>query len=225
MTFHSGLDMSAYPGLDTLAWIKSETGISFVGFYLGPAPSHPDDDWMQHRDDLMQQGWGLAPIYVGQELAGPGSHAVTAQQGDEDGRTAAVLMERAGFPRHSTCYLDLEDGAPLEEPRASYVKYWAGSLFGGGYMPGVYCSHAIADAVASMFAAESVESPRIWAFKVPTTATHPIGDLSLPAPDPSGCGFANATAWQRDQNAEIHTPHGTVLVDVSTSTLADPSAP
>lgn len=222
---HSAVDMSAFPGLDTMAVIKEMTGATITGFYLGPAPSHPDDEWMAHLTDLQAQKWGFMPIYVGQELAGPGSHTVTSQQGDDDGRDAAALMAKAGFPPHSTCYLDLEDGAPFDGPRMDYVRYWAGSLFGGGFMPGIYCSHAIADGVAALFAAESVEAPRIWAFKVSTTASHPIGNLPLPTPDPSGSGFANATVWQRDQNAELHTPHGTVLVDVSVSTLADPSAP
>ena len=222
---YTGFDCAPFPGLDTLSWIKKASGASWTGFYLGPAPSHPAADWMPHRADLVAADFGLMPIYVGQELAGPGRHLVSAEQGNVDGAAAAALMAEAGFPEHSYCYLDLEDGPPFLEPRVSYVRYWAGGLFRGGYSPGVYCSHAIAEEVLGIFEAESVQAPRIWAFKVPTTAYHAVGSLPFPADEPAGSGVSQAFAWQREQNAEITTPHGRVAIDVSTSLTADPSAP
>lgn len=221
---YAGFDASAFPGLDTMAWLKGATEAAWTGFYLGPAPSHPETDWMGERAALVAQGWGFAPVYVGQQLAGPGSHIVTAEQGNEDGEDAGRLMHAAGFPERSTVYLDLEDGPPLDEPRLSYVRYWAGGVFSMGYMPGIYCSHGIAEAVLSIFAGESVEAPRIWAFRVATTAIHPI---ALPFADiaPALSGVPQASMLQHDQNAAIHTPHGTVIVDASSSLMADPSAP
>ena len=221
---YAGLDASAFPGLDTMTWLKEATKSAWTGFYLGPAPSHPETDWMGERQDLIAQGWGLAPVYVGQQLAGLGSHVVTAEQGNLDGAQAGALMADAGFPEHSYCYLDLEDGPPFAEPRASYVKYWAGALFRAGYSPGVYCSHLVAEAGLGLFESESVQAPRIWAFKVETTARHPA-ELPFPPLEPAGSGVSQATLWQHDQDATITTPHGTVLVDISSSLVADPSAP
>ena len=222
---HAGLDLSAFPGLDTMAWLKGETGAGWTGFYLGPAPSHPETDWMGERAALIEQGWGLAPIFVGQQLGGPGSHFVSAEQGNLDGDHAATLMAAAGFPEHSCCFLDLEDGPPFVEPRVSYVRYWAGALAQGGYSPGIYCSHLIAEAVLGLFESESVQAPRIWTYKVATTARHPVGPLPLPTPEPAGSGVSQASMWQHDQESLITTPHGTVMVDVSSSLMADPSAP
>lgn len=221
---YTGLDASAFPGLDTMAWLKEATKAVWTGFYLGPAPSHPETDWMDQRDELIEQGWGFAPVFVGQQISGPGSHVVTPEQGNLDGAHAAALMADAGFPERSYCFLDLEDGPPFDEPRASYVKYWAGALFSGGYMPGIYCSHLVAEAVLGMFETQSVEAPRVWAFKVTTTARHPA-ELPLPPLVPDGSGVSQAAMWQHDQDATIDTPHGTVVVDTSSSILADPSAP
>lgn len=219
MSFFAGFDTDMCPGLDTLAWLKKATGATWVGFYLGPAPSHPAADWMPHRADLVAMEYGLAPIFVGQQIQGPGSHDINAAQGDFDGATAARLMSSAGFPEGSRCFLDLEDGPPLAGQRVSYVKAWAAGISEGGYAPGFYCSHAIAEELARI-----VPDALLWAFKVPTTARHPIGEIGFPTPDPREAS-PSAVMWQREQNATIETPHGAVTVDVSSAAMPDPSAP
>ena len=62
---HAGFDISGFPGTSKMATIKSTTNFEWCGFYLGPAPSHKNKGWMAHRADLVGQGWGLAPLYVG----------------------------------------------------------------------------------------------------------------------------------------------------------------
>ncbi len=55
----AGFDSLAYPGDDVMAWLKANTNLSFVGFYLAPAPSRPTSKWMGRRALLASQGWDL----------------------------------------------------------------------------------------------------------------------------------------------------------------------
>lgn len=235
---YAGFDTDQFPGLATMAWLKRNTNLAFCGFYLGPAPSHADAGWMAARAALAADGWGFAPIYVGPQLAGPGARlaadpALAAAQGAFDGREAAALMAAAGFPPHSRLFLDLEDGAPFAEPRRSYVIAWAlaaqrpypdapGVI---GWHAGVYCSHAIAEAVRRALIGAGVESPQLWAFRVAATAAHPVAAPYAAAwtPDPADPA---AIAVQHDQNALIAAGGPRPLrVDLSTALYRDPSQP
>src|SRR5580698_7005276 len=92
----AGFDRSDYPGAAVMAWLLANTNLKWCGFYLAPAPSHPDESWMK-APDADFTGWGLAPIYLGQETTGPGAHKVNAAQGAIDGADACKLMMTAGF--------------------------------------------------------------------------------------------------------------------------------
>ena len=50
------------------AWKRDGT-YEWVGYYL-PAPCHKDDSWSGRRQHLIDNGWGLAVIYVGQQTWG-----------------------------------------------------------------------------------------------------------------------------------------------------------
>jgi hypothetical protein len=141
----AGFDSLSYPGDAAMAWLKAQTNLSFVGFYLAPAPSRPTSKWMGCRATLAAQGWGFAPVYVGQQEPGaPGQHVLTAAQGDTDGRDAAHLMTVAGFPSGSTVYLDCETGGPASGAASSYFAAWVDALASlGEYRPRVYCSHTM----------------------------------------------------------------------------------
>lgn len=66
---HLGFDTNVYPGDDAMnAWKRSGT-YDWVGYYL-PAPCHKDDSWSGRRRHLLDNGWGLAVIYVGQQTWG-----------------------------------------------------------------------------------------------------------------------------------------------------------
>lgn len=58
---YAGMDTSIYPGDAVMAHLKDLTNLVWTGFYLGPAPSHPNASWMDRRATLIAQGWGLAP--------------------------------------------------------------------------------------------------------------------------------------------------------------------
>jgi len=66
---HLGFDTNVYPGDGAMnAWKRSGT-YEWVGYYL-PAPCHKDDSWSGRRQHLIDNGWGLAVIYVGQQTWG-----------------------------------------------------------------------------------------------------------------------------------------------------------
>lgn len=220
MAAFAGFDRSSFPGATKMAKLKANTNLVFCGFYLAPAPSHGDIGWMGQRAALVALGFGIAPIYVGQQVIGPGSKKPSAAQGTTDGKNAVALLKKAGFPTGTFVYLDLENGAPLPQNLADYVGSWCDAVTAapGGFKPAVYCSHAIAAAVHNLR-----PTARIWAFKVPTTASHPAAGPPFPTPNPSGSGFPGAQMFQFDQNCTITVPGvGKLVVDLDSALTANP---
>jgi hypothetical protein len=215
-----GFDRSDYPGDDVMTWLRAHTNLQWCGYYFAPAPSHGDTSWMARRSALVAAGWGIAPIYVGQQITGPGSHNPSAGQGTTDGASAAAFMASEGFEAGRCVYLDLENGPPLTTQLRDYVATWCDAVLEGGFLPGVYCSHGFAIDVHDLRS-----DVRIWAFNVSATRSHPV---PAPFPDthPSGCGYLGASAWQLGQSCVIDVPPanlGKLIVDLSTALSADPS--
>ena len=155
MSAHAGFDRSDYPGNDLMQWLWRHTNLAWTGFYLAPAPSHPNAGWMGTRDFLRGLGWGFAPLYLGQQAQGPGSHVLNSLQGYFDGIDATNLALRAGFPSHSVIYLDIEQGPPLGQPTADYYRTWVQAVLDQGYYPGVYFSFLIASQLDAIDLARS----------------------------------------------------------------------
>jgi len=66
---HLGFDTYAYPGDNAmLAWRQDGAPYEWVGYYLPSAPCHKGDTWSGKRQTLTDMGWGLAVIYVGQQV-------------------------------------------------------------------------------------------------------------------------------------------------------------
>jgi hypothetical protein len=63
---HLGFDTNIYPGDKAMAAWKQSGDYEWVGYYL-KAPCHGDSSWSGTRERLVNQGWGLAVIYVGQQ--------------------------------------------------------------------------------------------------------------------------------------------------------------
>lgn len=217
MSGFAGFDASGYPGTARMAELKRTTNLVWCGFYLGPAPSHSDAGWMAHRAELAAQNWGFAPIYVGQQVMGPGRHVVTAAQGEADGVDAVELMRKAGFATGSCVYLDLENGPPFQTAQREYVSSWVDAVGKAGFAAGIYCSFLFAVEVADLF-----PRARIWAFHVRTVSRHPVAGPNYPNPDPSTSGFAGAVIWQHGDSCVID---GQLLVDLDSANSPDPSAP
>lgn len=201
----AGFDRSDYPGDQVTSWWKANTNLVWCGYYLAPAPSHPGTTWMTKRAALAAAGWGIAPLYVGQQITGPGSHHPSGANGLTDGQQASGLMTSEGFNPGSYVYLDLENGPPLTQPLRDYVSSWCDAVSAGSYRPGVYCSHLLALEIHTLRSA-----CRIWAFKVQTTQPHPV-PKPFPDPNPSECGYIGAYMWQLGQNC---------MIDVAPATLS-----
>jgi hypothetical protein len=222
-----GLDTAVWPeaGLDVFKWIISNTPVSIAGFYLGPAPSHGEGSFMPHQEDLTALGYGLVPIYVGQQITGPGSHVMTAAQGTIDGANAAALMQAAGFAEGSCVYFDHEEGAPLENSRIEYDAALLQAVADGGYTACIYCSHTMGNAVFMQ-----LSPANLWCFDVPTVAASLWSSPTPPAPRTTiteGTGVANASGWQYKDNT-VWQPAGLpgkrLRVDFSVWSVPDPSA-
>jgi len=221
----AGFDSLAYPGDVVMAWLKANTNLRFVGFYLAPAPSRPSSAWMSRRGVLAQQGWGFAPVYVGQqEGGGPGQHNLSSAQGDVDGRDASQLMQAAGFPTDSVVYLDCETGGAASPATTAYFSAWVDALTSvGQYRAGVYCSHTTA---ASLLGVRPNVS--VWTFNLSGIGVGPGYPPNLPANDPSGSGVEVATIWQHSQNLAVALHGGPVAqlkVDLDCASVPDPSQP
>ena len=224
MTAYAGFDRSEYPGAAVMKWLRDNTNLCWAGFYLAPSPSHQDPSWMSAAEnaDAGLEGWGLAPIYVGQQTIGPGSHVVTAAQGSIDGASACVLMTKAGFDAGSTVYLDQEQGGPEPSAMRAYTNAWAAAVKAGGFRPGVYMSFQEAATVH----ADLPDAP-LWVYHVQTTAPHSVSGMQFPTPDPSTSGYAGASIWQRDDEARIVCPvaaGGILACDLDSANSEDPSA-
>jgi hypothetical protein len=216
----AGFDRSAYPG-DAIMTNLIATNMVFCGYYLFPAPSHTSDgSWMGKRSFLEGLGWGIAPVYVGQQTVGPGNHQASAEQGTTDGNDAADLMTGEGFPAGSYVYLDLENGPPLPPELSDYVGTWCDAIVARGFQPGVYVSHHLAAEVQALRPAA-----RIWAIMVTTVNPHPVAGPPYPDNAPAGSGFAGAFMWQCHQNCQIAVPGGpaSLTVDLDTAVSANPS--
>jgi hypothetical protein len=159
---------------------------------------------------------------VGEQVIPPGSENPSAAKGANDGKEAVTFMQGEGFAPGSCVYLDLEDGS-LPQRLSDYTKSWIQAVAAGGFQPGVYCSHIIANQVNAL-----TTNLRIWAFKVPTTDPHDSPGPPFREDDPSGSGFARAVAWQLDQRGTIRVPPapGEKLdVDLDSAATQDPGAP
>jgi hypothetical protein len=218
----AGFDRSDYPGDSIVDWLQNNTNLVWCGYYLAPAPSHPSTSWMTNRARLAGNGWGIAPLYVGQQVAGRGSLNPSAQSGVTDGNAAAGLMRREGFRAGSFVYLDIENGPPLIQAQQDYVGSWCDTINAHGYGAGVYCSHLLAHSIHNLRG-----GCRIWTFKVATTQPHPVAN-PFPDPNPSGSGYIRAYVWQLGQECMINVPPANLQildVDLSSAIAADPCAP
>jgi hypothetical protein len=73
---HVGFDTNIYPGDRAMTAWRDAGEYEWVGYYLD-APCHSDVSWNGKRKRLVDTGWGLAVIYVGQQTWGKSYKPVT----------------------------------------------------------------------------------------------------------------------------------------------------
>lgn len=233
-----GFDRLAYPGDTIMQNLWTKTSLAFTGFYLAPAPDHPDTSWMAKRATLKNMGWGFAVIYVGRQA---GWTNLTYAQGQTDGTNAANLASQAGFPANTVLFLDIETGGTLPTNLISYIQGWANQVwFHTQYDVGVYCSF-YQSAAQIHTALSSIPSVVFWCWNINCGPS--VGCLiSGSAPNPANCGVSYAAVWQYAQsplnsvgNCSGYKPSGTHYVcepigdypsldmDLDCATSANPS--
>jgi hypothetical protein len=238
MAFYAGFDILQYPNIAMMNWLNANTNLVWCGYYLAPAPNRPTSQWMG-KYSAIKGNWGVLPIYVGQQDERTGhddyvpSSILTAEQGTIDGGDACNLLAGEGFQAGTLVYLDWEYGGLDGEGSSDYIKAWISAVVADGRArPGIYCSHVAAQAIVNVIdTINPTPITRFWCWKVPNANPHTFqGDISsLPEINPTGCGFAGAQMWQREQQAIVTFPNGapiaSLTMDFSTSTLEDPGAP
>src|SRR5262249_9946967 len=136
-----GFDTAIYPGAQKMqTWIDASP-YDFVAYYL-TAPCHHNASWMGNRAALIDMGWNLLPVYVGQQVAGVSpckSSILTAAQGEADAQDAVTKLTTEGFDSGSYVFLDVERAETVPAGLAAYITAWISKLSAGGFSPGVYC--------------------------------------------------------------------------------------
>lgn len=226
MSFHAGFDRLAYPGDTIMQWLKENSNLTWCGFYLAPAPSQHNTSWMNKREFLVGLGWGLAPIYVGQQIIGtPGNHVLTTEQGINDAQNTAQLAIHAGFPLSTVIFLDIEQGEPAQAGTLVYYNAWVEELINQGFTPGVYCSYQ--EVAKSLHDTDA--RPIFWIYNINTSYRQcPINPY--PAPDPTLSTVDFARLWQycqsNNQTCRV-TVNGALIPDwdFDSAITDDPSDP
>jgi hypothetical protein len=126
---HLGFDTNVYPGDDAMsAWKRSAT-YEWVGYYL-PAPCHKDDSWSGRRQHLLDNGWGLAVIYVGQQTWG--KKLTAAAQAASSSRAKSSRHSKSKKHRASTQRMTRKTSKPVaiksDRCSASFVGAAQGQL-------------------------------------------------------------------------------------------------
>ncbi|MBI1793339.1 MAG: DUF1906 domain-containing protein [Chloroflexi bacterium] len=194
VTYYYGLDISGYPGDSQMSAFWTNTPFWYTGFYLAPAPHHPDSSWMTKRTYLKNLGWGFLVIYVGRQEGDGG--LLTYAQGQTDALSVSNLATQAGFPAGTTIFLDVEaGGGVLSSQLTSYIQGWVNKLDSSAtpFWAGVYCNfYKIADLIKN---AVGTDRCTFWCVNVNCTPS-PGCNLPSPAPNPANCGVSYAVNWQ-----------------------------
>jgi len=227
---YAGFDRLDYPGDALMTALWNQTNLSWSGFYLAPAPSQGrGTSWMTKRAFLANMGWGLAPIYVGEQqrkgaewCTGCSFHP-SAAKGTQDAADAIGLATRAGFPAGSVIYLDLESWGAVESPLRDYYTSWTAGVIAGGWLPGVYCPHVLARQLRGFDS-----RPVFWVVNPARYRNGPQATYStpLPTPEPLLSGIEFSTVWQLAMNVGSLNISSTLklsTVDFDCASVPDPS--
>lgn len=250
----AGMDTGSYPGKLVMDAAWATSNLFWTGMYLdSPAPvpgeapptkpvnghnrmggigAHPEGGWMRAWTEL-RPGWGLLPIYWGQQDPGNADGPVDLRDfiAVANAEDAAVKAANAGIPAGAVIYLDWEmGGAPSQAGRA-YCRTWSRRLAELGYRPGVYCHPP-----ASLALRREVPHLMVWNVNLlpPTTPDFSIdqGQLVLATPELTEAGgeAPDPDAIARQWKFGVASPPGgpvagMPVIDADVAVVQDPAFP
>jgi hypothetical protein len=199
-----GFDTNIYPGDRAMKIWADDGTYDWVGFYL-PAPCHKDNSWSGKRDTLLRMGWGIAVVYVGQQVWStkkkPKKGATcanafrNASRGVLDGHDAIGRVITEGFPHGTVIFLDIERMDRIPESMKAYYKSWTKTVAGdrryrvGYYVHADNAAEIFRDVSSALVAAGDTTPPPFW-----IAGRTKIFDPS--ESDPTDVGHAFAEVWQ-----------------------------
>jgi len=228
---YAGFDRLDYPGDALMTALWNQTNLAWCGFYLAPAPSQgKGTSWMTKRAFLTGLGWGLAPIYVGEqqykgaEWCKGCSFKPSAAKGTQDAADAIRLASKAGFPAGSVIYLDLESWGTVENPLRDYYRSWIAGILAGTFVPGVYCPHVLARQLRGFDSRPVFWVVNAGKFQSGAKASY---QNPLPAPEPLLSGIEFSTLWQLAVSVgalSVSSAQKLPNIDFDSSSVPDPSS-
>lgn len=216
------------------AW-RVDSPYEWVGYYL-PAPCHRDSSWAGQRAKLQQMGWGLAVLYVGQQvfegspLPDPAAGTpilcsrtlLTAAQGRTDAQDAIARARADGFADRTIVFLNVERSSTLPDSLLTYYRAWTDEVLRDGrYRPGTYAHRINAEGLRA--AAESVfreagfsETPVFWIAGG--------SDFSIYR-RPEHVGLPFAAVWQGALDVDRTWGTQSLRIDENVARTPSPSSP
>lgn len=181
-----GIDVASYPGDATMGWLWVH-GFRITGFYLNHhrGPGGEDESWTLRRSSLINAGWGLAPLYLGYQTVDSRGHHLPPPSDPVsiaavDATESVALLNKAGFPRGSALYFDIEDGTVPSANYDSYLDAWFQGIRSAGFLPAVYCSH-------NLINWSKTKNVTCWSFHIPFIGGGPYDPGNLPIELDAGC--------------------------------------
>jgi hypothetical protein len=237
-----GFDTHTYPGDAKMkAWRNAPNApYHWVGYYLPAAPCHKATSWSGKRQTLIDMGWGLAVVYVGQQTWGRTPRTLTQAQiarlekrgvtcnadllgverGQRDGVDAIRNASGQKFPEGTVIFLDIERMERIPQRMRDYYRSWVATVLKqGSYRPGIYVhKHNAAQVykdVKELFVAAGVnEEPRFWIASA--------RDFS-PEKMPADVGHEFAGMWQGVIDVVRRVADVALPIDINVSNWQSPS--
>lgn len=234
-----GFDKRDFPGLGQMQTWWDRSPYEWVGYYL-PSPCYSGVAWTGNRGPLLEQGWGLAVLYVGLQAPRPSAssaprvdstatasaaptrcatNTLSAEQGRLDADDAVSVAAADGFPEGTVIHLDVERAEPYPAELDAYVRSWIRRVRERRFTPGIY-GHRI-NAEALFNSAREVYREFGDSSAPPFWVSSSLGfDLTKA---PSASGFPFASIWQNPSDA--NETHGgvTFRIDSNVATKRNPS--
>jgi len=225
-TPYAGMDIGNFPGLDFMTYLRGATNLTWTGAYLdSPAPfagqapvpaahagqiqghnmlggtaGHPAGSWMAGAATARTAGFGVLPIYWGQQDNGnnQGPWDTRAVAGVQNGADAIAKAGVMALAAHSVIYLDWE-GA-LGPDGITYCTAWFAAVAEAGFRPGLYSHGAAAVLMRNQWPGLFVWVTNPWVNAVQTFVVPRVGaqvQIRTRDPGPSGAGQdLDGIAWQ-----------------------------